>query len=570
MIQENGISFMRLSVPIVGKLLGFVAVTIVSVGLVSWLGLSALKTNLLKDRKAETQALVEAAYALVAHYGAEATNGTLTKEAAQAAAKQAITALRYGDDGYVFILNTHTVVIANPRPDLIGKDQTNAVDANGVHFSRELVATAEQGGGFVSYEFSKPGQPEDRAFPKISYAREYAPWGWIIGTGMYLDDLQGNYAAAAGPIAETIGVIVLLVLGISLWLGRDIARPIRGLALSMAGLAQGNTAIAVPGAERRDEIGAMARATLVFRDQMAENQRLAAEKEAATVRGEAQKREALRALADQFENGIGTIARELREATAAMEQSARGMTASTAETGSQSESAVRAAEQADAGVQTVAAAAEQLSTSIREISAQVARSAGMASEAVTTAKRTGSIVQTLAEDARHIGMVVGLIEQIAAQTNLLALNATIEAARAGDAGRGFGVVAGEVKALAEQTAKATEEIKAQVARIQSATGDAVGAIGAISSAIDKVNEITTTIAAATEQQGAATNEIARSVQQSAGNIRAVTDNIVRLSEAASTANASADLVLNAADGLVRQTGRMEGEASRLVAEVRAA
>ncbi len=561
---------MRFSLPIVGKLLGFVAVAILSVGIVSWLGLSALRTNLLKDRKAETQALVDEAYTLVAHYGGEAANGAMTEAAAQAAAKQAITAMRYGGDGYVFILSTHTVVLANPRADLIGKDQSNSVDPNGVHFSRELVAAGEQGGGFVNYEFTKPGQPEDQYFPKISYAREYAPWGWIIGTGMYMDDVDRTYYAAAVPIMETIGVIVLVMLAISLWLGRDIARPIRGLAASMARLAEGDTSVAIAGEKRHDEIGAMARATLVFRDRMAENQRLAGDKEAATARGEAQKREALRALADQFESGIGSIARELRDATAAMERTARGMTASTAETGSQSESAVRAAEQADAGVQTVAAAAQELSTSIREISAQVARSAAMASEAVTTAKRTGTIVQTLAEDARHIGMVIGLIEQIAAQTNLLALNATIEAARAGDAGRGFGVVAGEVKALAEQTAKATEEIKAQIARIQSATGDAVGAIGEISTAIDKVNEITTTIAAATEEQGAATNEIARSVQQSAGNIRAVTDNIVRLSEAASTANASADLVLSAADGLVRQTGRMEGETSRLLAEVRAA
>lgn len=561
---------MRLRLPILAKLLGFVAVALLSVGIVTWLGLSALKANLLRDRKAETQALVDEAYGLVAYYGAQATSGAMSEAQAQEAAKQAVSALRYGNDGYVFILNTRTVVVANPRADLIGKDQTNAVDPNGVYFSRELVAVAERGGGFVSYEFSKLGQPEDRYFPKISYAREYVPWEWIIGTGMYLDDLDAAYAAAALPIAITIGFIFLVVLAVSLWLARDIARPVRGLASGMARLADGDTAVPIVGADRGDEIGAMARATLVFRDRMAENRRLAEEREAAKERGEAQKREAMGALADQFETGIGAIARELREATAAMEHTARDMTASTAETGSQSKSAVRAAEQADAGVQTVAAAAEQLSASIREISAQVARSATMASEAVATAKRTGSIVQTLAEDAQHIGMVVALIEQIAAQTNLLALNATIEAARAGDAGRGFGVVAGEVKLLAGQTAKATEDIKAQVARIRSATGDAVGAIGDISAAIDKVNLIATTIASATEQQGAATNEIARSVQQSAGNIRAVTQNIVRLSEAASNANASADLVLSAADGLVRQSGRMEGEASRLVAEVRAA
>jgi methyl-accepting chemotaxis protein len=221
-------------------------------------------------------------------------------------------------------------------------------------------------------------------------------------------------------------------------------------------------------------------------------------------------------------------------------------------------------------VQTVAAAAEELTASIHEISRQVAQSAKITGKAVDDARRTDTIVRALADGAQKIGDVVQLITGIAAHTNLLALNATIEAARAGDAGKGFAVVASEVKSLAGQTAKATEEIGAQIRQIQDATGEAVQAINAIGTTIEEVNVIASNIAAAVEEQGAATAEIARNVQQTAASTQKVTVTIASVSQAANDTGAAAGQVLSAAGGLSQQASQLTNEVNDFVAGVRAA
>jgi len=221
-------------------------------------------------------------------------------------------------------------------------------------------------------------------------------------------------------------------------------------------------------------------------------------------------------------------------------------------------------------VQTVASAAEQLTASISEISRQVLQSSRITERAVADARRTDTVVRALSDGAQKIGDVVGLITSIAGQTNLLALNATIEAARAGDAGRGFAVVASEVKNLAQQTAKATDEIGAQIGQIQTATGEAVEAIRAITGVIEEVSTIATAIASAVEQQGAATAEIARNVQQTAVSAHEVTSNIAGVSQAANDTGAAAAQVLSAAEGLSRQAATLTDEVNEFAAGIRAA
>jgi methyl-accepting chemotaxis protein len=276
------------------------------------------------------------------------------------------------------------------------------------------------------------------------------------------------------------------------------------------------------------------------------------------------------ALAQGLEASVGQLVGRLASGAGHLETTAKSMTCSADQTNDQATRVAAAAEAAGTGVHAVAAAAEQLSASVKEISRQVAQSSRVTSRAVEDAKRTDTIVRALAEGAERIGQIIELISTIASQTNLLALNATIEAARAGDAGKGFAVVASEVKSLASQTAKATEEIGAQVGQIQAATREAVSAIQQITSTIAEVNEISGTIAAAVEQQGAATAEIARNVQDTAAAAQAVTENIAGVSVAANETGAAASEVLTAAGDVSSQAGKLSEQVAHFLAGVRAA
>jgi len=276
----------------------------------------------------------------------------------------------------------------------------------------------------------------------------------------------------------------------------------------------------------------------------------------------------LGAKADSFERDVQGVVAQVAATATQMEANARTMAANAEETSMQSTTVAAAAEEATTNIQTVAAAAEELSSSIAEIGRQVSHSAAIASSAMDEAERTNDMVQSLAEAAGKIGQVVKLINDIASQTNLLALNATIEAARAGDAGKGFAVVANEVKSLANQTAKATDEIGSQIAAVQNATRDAVGAIGAIATTIGQINDISGSIAAAVEEQGAATQEIARNVQQAAMGTQEVTGTIARVSAAAFETGNAAREVLGSAEQLNRHSMELNNEVERFVRDIR--
>jgi len=272
--------------------------------------------------------------------------------------------------------------------------------------------------------------------------------------------------------------------------------------------------------------------------------------------------------ADDFERDVSSMVGVISSAATELQTTAQSMATTAEQTTQQASAVANAAEQASENVQTVAAATEELTASIQEISRQVSQSTHIAGSAVEEAQRTNIMVQGLAEAAGKIGQVVKLINDIASQTNLLALNATIEAARAGDAGKGFAVVAGEVKNLANQTAKATDEISAQIAAVQAATKDAVGAIQGIGSTISKISEIASAIAAAVEEQGAATQEIARNVQQAAMGTGAVTNNIGSVTHAAGETGHAAHEVLSAAGELSRQSERLNSQVNHFLTDVR--
>jgi methyl-accepting chemotaxis protein len=382
---------------------------------------------------------------------------------------------------------------------------------------------------------------------------------------------------AAADMEESM-MVALVISGIALVMGlmagfviaRGITRPISAMTDAMGVLANGDTTVQIPARGQKDEIGTMAEAVQVFKDNMIETDRLRAEQEETKKRTEAERRQAMLDLADRFEASVGGVVGAVTSAATELQATAQSLSATAEETSQQSNAVAAAAEQMTQNVQTVASATEELSSSIREIGNQVTESTRIVGTAVTQAEDTNAKVKTLAEAAQKIGDVVTLINEIAAQTNLLALNATIEAARAGEAGKGFAVVASEVKNLATQTAKATEEIAGQVRAIQEATGTSAQAIESIAQTINRVNEISTTIASAVEEQGAATQEIARNVQEASSGTAEVSSNITGVTQASQQTSAGSSQVLSAASELAQNGEKLRMEVGNFLATVRAA
>lgn len=370
----------------------------------------------------------------------------------------------------------------------------------------------------------------------------------------------------AASVLGTVAVFLAV-----LWTVRSqVTGPLNRMTSIMGTLAAGHLDVTIEGSERRDEIGRIAGALQVFKENGMQMRRMQAEQEELKGEAEHERKTAMLKLADSFESSVKGIVETVASAATEMQSTASVMTHTADTTSRQATMVAAASEEASANVQTVAAATEELSSSIAEIGRQINSSSRIAGQAVSEAERTNETMKMLVQAAEQIGQVVELINSIAGQTNLLALNATIEAARAGEAGKGFAVVASEVKTLATQTARATEEIQTKVKEIQGATGGAQAAIDGIGRTIGQMNEITTTIAAAIEEQSAATRDISSNVSQAARGTEEVSANITGVTQAAGETGAAASQVLGASEGLAREAEKLRGEVASFIATIRAA
>jgi methyl-accepting chemotaxis protein len=376
-------------------------------------------------------------------------------------------------------------------------------------------------------------------------------------------------AMAVGAVAAVCAGLCL-VAGLPVLVRRSIIAPLAQLEKSMLSLARGDRIADVPGSDRHDAIGAMARAVMVFRDNLIETERLRAEAAELDRRAAEQRRSDMHALADEFQAAVGTTIHALSGASTELEAAAQSLHEIAENTQTLSQSVANTFQQASANVEVVAATTDQLGSSIAQIAGQAEESSRIATAAVQQARIADASIVRLSCAAERIGDVVRVISSIAGQTNLLALNATIEAARAGEAGRGFSVVAQEVKALAASTAKATEEIGEQIAGMQAATRESVRAIETISSTIGRIAEIASLILAAVEEQSTATEEIGRNVREATHGTRRVASDIVDVSRGANATDSASAAVLASVQSLSRESARLKRELERFLASVRAA
>jgi len=384
--------------------------------------------------------------------------------------------------------------------------------------------------------------------------------------------MEGARATQSRIFAITLALVAAAALaGLTVaWkVINSIVIPMEILRRAMGKIAAGDLTVAITGVRRHDEIGEMAKTVQVFKEGLIRAEQLSAEQQAEQER-RGRRAQAIESLASQFNAAVAATLGMVAEASAEMRATAQAMAANAEDTNRQATSVAAATEQTSASVRTVASAADELSASIEEIGGQVATSTRVSRAASDEAEATNATVKGLADSAARIGTVVGLINDIASQTNLLALNATIEAARAGDAGKGFAVVANEVKSLANQTAKATEEIGQQIADVQSATRQAVSAIGAIVVRIAEIGEISTAIAAAVERQSSATRAIADNVQQAASGTHEVAATIVGVTEAAAITGEGAGSVLGGTENLSRHADDLKGLVDTFIRDVSAA
>lgn len=520
-------------------------------------------------RVEKLKATVDLATSVAADLESRVQAGTLTREKALTSFRDTIRPLKFDSgNGYYFVYTFDgTQIVFGPDPASEGQNKINKVDAYGNKYVQSQIAAARAGSGVITYWFPRPGMKE--ALAKVAYVAGFPQWNISIGTAAYIDDLDADFYAGLEWTAFLVLLFVLVTAGGALFVATGIKRPISRLQKAMIALANGNVDVSVVGTNRHDELGEMARAVDVFRTQAIDNRRLIAEQDAVRAAAERERHRLTEALAVSLESQVGGVVKNVSLGAEDAEGAAKSLSGSVEAIRARATSVSTAAQQASANVNTVAAATEELSNSILEVNELMARSTAVVGEASSFAKDVDGRMQNLVGVVSRIGDVASLINTIASQTNLLALNATIEAARAGAAGKGFEVVANEVKNLAAQTAKATDDIRAQIAEVQSTTGQAVFAINQITDVIHQIADLSKTVAASLEQQRAATDEIARNAQQAATGTHEVSQAMQGVSEETQSTLQATNQTMSVARALSEQAHVLQNAMLMVLKELKA-
>ncbi len=526
------------------------------------------RTTMVEGYRNSIQAVVQTSLSIMQAYEARAAKGEFSREEAQSRAKGELRAIRYFGNEYMFgYLFDGTNMFHGVRPDLEGtRKLADFKDSNGVLVIRGLIDSARSGDGFLIYNFPKAGGTEP--MPKLALAAIFEPWGWMIGTGVYIDDVD---AAFQRTLIETLAVTLVTALLLGLFGFRLVTRISKGLdsiGSATDRIARGELDAEVAGTARSDEVGALARSVETLRLSAIEAEELRRRHAALEQEAEQARRVDMARLADEFESSVGALVRSVAESAGQLTHTSGAMSSGAEQTTRLMGSAAGAAETTSGNVQAVAGATEELAASIREIAQQIAESTAGSARALEDVRRTYALIEQLDGVARRTVEVVDLIRSIAEQTNLLALNATIEAARAGEAGKGFAVVASEVKNLANQTAKATDDVQAQISAMTDATASVVEAMRGVGGVIETVNDVASSISAAIEEQGAATRDISQNVNEAAQGVTSVSNSLSMVcSHATATGHASAE-VASAARKVGERADRMLTEVSAFVARIR--
>jgi methyl-accepting chemotaxis protein len=502
-----------------------------------------IEQNLFSEKMKATSHVVDIAFNLMKEYDQRVQSGEFSIEEGQKRFKDRLRKMRYGNDEYFWINDLTPTMILHPfKPELEGKNLSGNKDPNGKQLFIEMVNVSKSsGGGVVEYMWAKPG--EEKPVDKISVVKLFAPWGWIVGSGIYVDDVHKDVAGFKLSLFIGMTAAVLIAIGLGVFFGRMFRRSLQTIGDRMNN-ADLNTRF---NSDQEDEIGALEKAFDRFVGEIKGTLIQVSEATAAVVSASTE----ISSSTDQMASGSQEQSSQTAEVAAAIEEMSKALEEGSGNIKKAAEGAERAKGNASAGGEVVC----QTISGMKAITDVV--------------HRTSEQIKVLGTSSDKIGEIIGVIDEIADQTNLLALNAAIEAARAGEQGRGFAVVADEVRKLAERTSRATKEIAVMIRQIQQDTGNAVLSMEQGTSKVDngielaeKAGEVLTGILRDSHEIAGMMEQISAASEQQTKAAEQISKNVEAINAITQDTSSSTQQIASATEDLQKLTENLQATVSR--------